>query len=388
MNRELALFLVWTVSISLVACTRAPDPIASGTVCHTAGFAVDDAFDGARRGPCHVLGESAVKLEMHREDDNVTNRSPWFSFRLDPKRPGVATVILDYGDFSHRYKPKLSADGEVWTVLEDVVVSQRGQLATFDVQLGDDPVYVSAQELIMPSHYDDWFLELGASSDAIVSVAGESLEGRPISQVVIDGPSDDVILLTGRQHPPEVSGAVAMFAFVETLAADTELANQFREKFDVVAIPLMNPDGVVNGHWRHGAGGMDLNRDWGDFSQPETRIVGDLLDSLDGAGRRLRYFLDFHSTSRNLFYTFPDDMLEDPRFFDVWFSRALMRLDHYPFSNENGRPATQGVGKNYINERYGVIAATYEVGDETDRDAVRAAAAVFAEELMKLLLEG
>jgi hypothetical protein len=37
--------------------------------------------------------------------------------------------------------------------------------------------------------------------------------------------------------------------------------------------------------------------------------------------------------------------------------------------------------------RYGVPSGTYEVGDETDRDAARAAAVIFAEELMTLMLE-
>jgi len=37
--------------------------------------------------------------------------------------------------------------------------------------------------------------------------------------------------------------------------------------------------------------------------------------------------------------------------------------------------------------RYGIPAATYEVGDETDRAATQRAAVVFAEELMALMLE-
>jgi hypothetical protein len=31
-----------------------------------------------------------------------------------------------------------------------------------------------------------------------------------------------------------------------------------------------NPDGVDKGHWRLNDGGVDLNRDWGPFTQPET----------------------------------------------------------------------------------------------------------------------
>lgn len=44
------------------------------------------------------------------------------------------------------------------------------------------------------------------------------------------------------------------------------------------------------------------------------------------------------------------------------------------------------IGKNYIYERYGIPAVTFEVGDETDRNIARAAATVFAEELMQLML--
>ena len=385
MDRNLTLAL--TVCVLLASCTRAPEPVPAGRVCVAGEFSVDDDFQGARRGDCRVTGESTVRLDIRREDENVSNRSPWFAFRLTPTAPGVATVTLDYGDFEHRYVPKLSVDGLTWTPIDAVETGPEGRTATFDVSLDESPVFVSAQELLTPDLYDEWLEGLGATPSATVSLAGTSLEGRPISELVFDGPSDEVVLLTGRQHPPEVSGAIAMFAFVDTLAADTELATEFRQRFDVIALPLMNPDGVVHGHWRHGAGGMDLNRDWGTFSQPETGIVKQLLDELDANGNRLRYFLDFHSTNRNLFYTFPDDMLEDPRFFHTWFARAGQRLPDYPFSNENAKPATVGVGKNYVNERYGIVAATYEVGDETDRDIATAAAIVFAEEFMRLALE-
>ena len=45
-----------------------------------------------------------------------------------------------------------------------------------------------------------------------------------------------------------------------------------------------------------------------------------------------------------------------------------------------------GVAKNYMYKRYGIPSSTYEVGDETDREAIRKASAIFAEELMRLML--
>ena len=44
-----------------------------------------------------------------------------------------------------------------------------------------------------------------------------------------------------------------------------------------MVFPLMNPDGVDLGHWRHNAGGIDLNRDWALYRQPETRLVADFI---------------------------------------------------------------------------------------------------------------
>jgi predicted deacylase len=194
--------------------------------------------------------------------------------------------------------------------------------------------------------------------------------------------------MVGRQHPPEVSGAFAFFAFTETLLADTELAKRFRDSFQIVAIPLMNPDGVLGGNWRHNLGSTDLNRDWGFFQQPETRLVAELLDSLDADSRKIRVFLDFHSTDRNLFYTQDQSApTSPPDFFDTWFAKATPRLTDYPFSNEPRDVEKPGVGKNYMYRRYGIPSATYEVGDETDRNSARTAARIFAEELMTLMLE-
>ncbi|HEY5643461.1 MAG TPA: hypothetical protein VIS31_11360 [Woeseiaceae bacterium] len=44
-------------------------------------------------------------------------------------------------------------------------------------------------------------------------------------------------------------------------------------------------------------------------------------------------------------------------------------------------------GKNHMYKRHGIPSMTYEVGDETSRADASAAARVFAEEFMRLLLE-
>jgi len=216
---------------------------------------------------------------------------------------------------------------------------------------------------------------------------GRSVHGRPIHVAKTDS-RPEVILLLGRQHPPEVTGAFAMRPFVDTVLADTPIARQFRDRYLIIIIPLINPDGVALGHWRHNVNGVDLNRDWGPFTQPETQSIARLLSGLDELGLQLRLMLDFHSTKSNLFYTqLPEDNTEPLLFATNWLNRARQRLPEFEFKHDAREKSDQANTKNYFFKRYGVPAITYELGDETDREQIVSAATVFAEEMMNVLLE-
>ena len=376
--------------LALAACAT---PIVShdaGEPCAASAFTVTDNFAGARRGRCVVLSDNHVELSIRPEDDGYINPSPWFAFKLTASSETTAVVSLRYIGGHHRYVPKISTDGLHWLPVEPgtVSTSEDGELATIELPLASGTTWIAAQELVTPTIYEMWAARTAGQTDAEQLLLGHSLGKQPIHYLVSNPAAKDVLLLVGRQHPPEVSGAFAMFSFVETLLADTELARRFREQFQIIAIPLMNPDGVLGGNWRHNLGSTDLNRDWGTFEQPETRLAGRLLNELDADGKRIRLFLDFHSTDRNLFYTQDgSEPTDPPQFFVNWFARVTPRLTDYVFSNEARPGKRPGVGKNYMYRRYGIPAATYEVGDETDRAATQRAAVVFAEELMALMLE-
>jgi len=379
------------LAVFLLSACVTPNPVFdSGTPCEAVSFTVVDGFGGARRGRCEIIAPNHVQVSILPEDDGYINPSPWYSFKLVPATATTARISLKYIGGRHRYVPKVSSDGLTWTALsaQSIEVSKDGTVAEIEVPLGSNAVWLSAQELITPAIYAVWSARIAAQTDAELHLLGRSIAEQPIRYLASNPSANDVLFIVGRQHPPEVSGAFAFFAFTETLLAETELAKRFRKHFQIIAIPLLNPDGVLGGNWRHNLGSTDLNRDWGPFKQPETRLVGDLLDTLDADAKKIRVFLDFHSTDRNLFYT-PDETVptEPPDFFASWFARATPRLIDYPFSNEPRGVDKRGVGKNYMYRRYGIPSATYEVGDETDRTATRAAARVFAEELMALMLE-
>jgi predicted deacylase len=277
-----------------------------------------------------------------------------------------------------------------WSALDasDVKISHRRGKATITIATGVEPFWIAGQEIITPLIYGIWNNEIASEGAAELSVLGLSQSKIPVWMLNANPAAADVLLLIGRQHPPEVTGAIAFFAFYETLMADSRLAAKFRQRFNIIAVPLLNPDGVIGGNWRHNLSGTDLNRDWGPFKQPETLLIKELLDQLDASGKNIRVFLDFHSTNRNVFYIQDNVNPTKPlQFTRTWLENAKPRIRDYDFSYEENSVDTTGISKNYIYKRYGIPSTTYEVNDEIDRNAIRQAATVFAEELMLLMLE-
>lgn len=347
----------------------------------------------ANVGKCDVTGASSFRLTLIPEDFPI-NKSAWYGFRVDPKKPGDLRVRMDYENGYHRYPPKISYDGKNWTQLPE---SRAGQLkdesANVTFKLGDGAFYVSAQEILSETAHNKWSRSMAKKPFVTQSAIGKSRDGHRIYMLSAETQPDikkPYVMLVGRQHPPEVTGALALMPFTETVLGDSDLAKSFREKFNVLVVPNMNPDGVIAGHWRHNKGGMDLNRDWGPFTQPETQAVKSALAPFEAGDERMAFFLDFHSTWKNLLYTQADDEVTSPPMFARdWLKAVDERLDDnvYAFTREARHNSGKPISKNYMFDTYGISAITYEVGDHTKRSAITLSATVFAEEMMTLLLK-
>lgn len=385
--RSLVLLLV----LSAAGCALQPateQTYPEDRSCASDSYMLDAHFEGGKLGHCAVTGDGVFELTNYPEDPPPINVSPWYAFRLSGKPGDKATVRIGFEHGFARYWPKISRDGETWQRLDEGRVTKSADGASMELSLEVDgaQTWIAGQEITTSGFYDRWIREMAALPHVSVRLAGQSVEGRPIYRAET-GDRREVVLLLGRQHPPEITGAFAMQPFVRTVLADTELARTFRKRFKLLILPFMNPDGVAHGHWRHNINGVDLNRDWGPFTQPETRIVRDWMARADQEGRQLRLVLDFHSTDRNVFYTQRDgDLRQVQGFTRDWLNAASQRLPEYEFEREGQETSDQANSKNYFFTRYGIPAITYETGDETPRDAIRAAAVVFAEEMMGLML--
>ena len=381
----------WAVLLTAVWLSIG-QPAAAGTPqrsCENDSTVLDTHFEGGNFHDCRVAGDGTFEVTIRPEDANVIIPMPWYAFRASPKKPGDVTVALTFREGYARFWPKISFDGETWSAMaaEDVTVSADDRLS-LRLSLSELPVRIAAQQLLTAAYYDDWMRLLAARTDITHRTLGVSVQGRPIGMVETL-PRSEAVLLLGRQHPPEVTGALALRAFVNTVLANTELAGRFRARHAVFVVPLLNPDGVALGHWRHNAGRTDLNRDWGTFTQPETRSVARLLDTLDARGIKLRLMLDFHSTRYTdfkLFYTQrKEDGIVPARFATRWLNGVKQRLPGVEVTHKPTK-STSDTAKKYFFERYGIPAITYELGDEADPERIAEASPVFAEEMMRVLL--
>ena len=376
------------------ACTQAPIKdvpidIVEGDICQTEVFKVDANFSAANMASCAVIDARTIEVFLKPEDTPI-NASPWYAVRLTPNQPGSVRLVLRYEEHPHRYKPKVSFDGGTWSVLprDRVDVKAAGYRVTLDLDLDDRPLFVSGQELFTNEAHDSWTKGHGAKPFVSMTQIGASIEGRPITMIRTDATVDSprTVMLVGRQHPPEVTGALAMVSFTDEVLGHSELAQQFRDQYNVIVIPNLNPDGVEHGHWRHNMGGVDLNRDWGPFTQPETQAAKSVVDKIES--NSLALFLDFHSTRKNVFYTQPIGADGTEYGFTAeWLARARKKLPDYVFDRQGSHNVDLPTSKTYIYERFGIPAITYELGDETDRVEIAETARIFAQEMMQILLE-
>lgn len=354
------------------------------------GLSASNQFDAARMNDFTQVNDSTFRVTILPENEPL-NESPHYAFLLKSDEERDIELELYYGDYKHRYYPKLSYDKKTWTAIDSMSFDtlKAGNVATLKLKLDSRPLYVAAEEIRDSEHTKTWMQKLADKYKLKLKTVGKSKLDRDMLFMDIgtgDPKDKPAIVLMSRAHPPEISGYMAMEAFVEEILRDSPLSNNFRKKYRLMLYPLLNPDGVDLGHWRHNAGGIDLNRDWANYKQDEIHTVANHIVSEVGSSKnKVIMGIDFHSTQEDVIYTHTDNVKSAiSPFKDLWIQAMeddAMQLNPNEEAYDLGKPMTKG----WFYLQFGAEGIIYEVGDETDREFLKYKAEVAAREMMKLL---
>ena len=131
-------------------------------------------------------------------------------------------------------------------------------------------------------------------------VIGHSVMGQKITALVAneDKKCRGVVVAMARQHPGEAVGSWMMEGFMRAL-------EEHNKDIYWIIVPMINPDGVVQGNTRTGLLGYDFNRHWYMHEDSQrAHIFPEILAIVRFMKRKRRFlnkkiklFLDFHGHS-------------------------------------------------------------------------------------------
>ena len=98
------------------------------------------------------------------------------------------------------------------------------------------------------------YLTITSSNDApLPKNFNPNIDKKPLKKGVV---------FSARVHPGETNGSWMMKGAIDFLSGNSEEALALRDMFVFKIIPMLNPDGVINGNYRCSLAGSDLNRKW------------------------------------------------------------------------------------------------------------------------------
>ena len=109
-----------------------------------------------------------------------------------------------------------------------------------------------------------------------VEIIGQSVLGKPIYKYVI-GTGKIKIFMWSQMHGNESTTTKALFDFLNLIHSDNEIGVNLLQEFTFCFLPMVNPDGA-DLYTRENANTIDLNRDAGDLSQPESKLLRQTFD--------------------------------------------------------------------------------------------------------------
>ncbi len=152
-------------------------------------------------------------------------------------------------------------------------------------------------------------IDLYRSKHCRVKVLCYTLAGNKCNLLTITAPTSTpedlnnriVVIFTARVHPGETNSSWIMQGIIDYLTSNSEQAIELRSKYIFKIIPMLNPDGVINGNYRTSLAGVDLNRFWckpDKFKHPTIYHIKEMISNMNKRSKKIGLILDLHGHSK------------------------------------------------------------------------------------------
>jgi tetratricopeptide (TPR) repeat protein len=144
----------------------------------------------------------------------------------------------------------------------------------------------------LPQDLDAFLRTHAANAHLKQYVLTKTRSGVPVEllQIGEPGPSVKAFIVTARHHACESMASYVMEGFLQEAMSDSSAGVEFRKKYVLYAVPLVDKDGVQAGDQGKNRSPHDHNRDYGPMPiYPEITAIQDLAEA-----QHVQYALDLH----------------------------------------------------------------------------------------------
>lgn len=307
-----------------------------GTLSNTESLEFESKFESGNLQLAYQTAPNTYQLFLHN-DTNTTGYTQWFFFRVsNGKRDQKVTFeIMNLLRKKTKYcygikiwifstkNNKINKTG--WYHTNDRVEYSRNNLyrlqkgkrifystLSFDYvfEYDDDEVYFAN---CIPYTYTDQMKDLNEYQKYentkypffVRKTLCTTLAGNDVDYIIINnnntsstpgGEEKEGAVFFARQHPSETVGSYVMKGMIDFLLGNSDEAVYLRDNFIFKIIPMLNPDGVINGNTRTSFAGCDLNRRWlkpNEMLHPEIYNAKEMITKFADQ-RHIQCIVDFH----------------------------------------------------------------------------------------------
>jgi len=258
----------------------------------TPGIAIDCDFPGGNIIVGRIEGD---RIEL-RQDLRDTEGF-WFYWAFRVRGAGGRTLRFSFPqeDVFGALGPAVSTDrGQSWRWLG--AEAMEGTTFTYSFPPDADEVRFCVSIPYMETNLRRFLARFEGDSHLETGVLCKTKKGRPVERLRLgrlDGKAEHRILITCRHHCCEAMANYAAEGIMESVLAESDDGQWFREQAEFLVIPFVDKDGVEDGDQGKDRRPHDHNRDYhGRSIYPSVRAIRRFVP--DWAEGRLRLALDMH----------------------------------------------------------------------------------------------